>query len=79
MWSAVGDMAGARKRLVSALVNCGATKYLALHLGDPAQPESRGRDLVLAARCTKNPEAAAALRRRRAQACARGDERAAIG
>ena len=37
IWSAVGDMAGKRKRLVSALVNCGATKYLALHLGDSVQ------------------------------------------
>jgi hypothetical protein len=56
MWSATGDMGGARKRLVSALVNCGATKYLALHLGDPSTPESRARELVLGARCAKNPK-----------------------
>ena len=56
MWSTIGDMSGQRKRLVSALVNCGATKYLALHLGDPSKPESRARDLVLGARCAKNPK-----------------------
>lgn len=62
-------------RMLSLTINCGTETYLAFYLGEQAKPEASGRDLLLGARCSKNPKRPPPFAEVARKACARGDER----
>ena len=78
LWYGQGTMDGERRRVLSTAVVCGADKYLSLYIGDAAQPESRGINLLFGARCTKTPRRPPAFADVARKACARGDKRGCI-
>jgi hypothetical protein len=75
VWYGQGTMAGERRRMLSTAVICGADKYLALYMGNAVKPESYGLDLLLGARCAKNPKRPPPFDEVARKACARGDQR----
>lgn len=75
VWYGQGTMDGEPRRMLSTAVICGADKYLALYMGDAVKPESHGLDLVLGARCAKNPKRPPPFEEVARKACARGDKR----
>jgi hypothetical protein len=75
LWYGQGTMDGERRRMLSTAVVCGADKYIALYIGDAAQPESRGSNLLFGARCTTTPKRPPPFAEVASKACARGDKR----
>jgi hypothetical protein len=75
VWRGRGTRNGEAVRLWSALIECGADAYLAVHFAPATQSETAAAGLLVAARCSPAPTLPRPFDEIAREACARGDNR----